>query len=172
MMLNPIPVWTSFSRETVQFPLRGFSLLIPLELLTSPSAIMGVLRTPLGLWHPGPGCPSAPGRHSSPLLGVWHSTLHPRLPCWMPSSPFQFWHCMQGSPHPAVCRHPSVAHCVFPGPFRTDTTLAWPHPMALGLHCFGKGERDHMKLLLISKFTFCWGGGFAWAMSPSFAFWK
>lgn len=102
MMLNPMPVWTSFSRETVQFPLRGFSLLIPLELLTSPSAIMGVLRTPLGLWHPGPGCPSAPGRHSSPLLGVWHSTLHPRLPCWMPSSPFQFWHCMQGSPHPAV----------------------------------------------------------------------
>lgn len=75
----------------------------------------------------------------SPLLGLWHPNLGtPLFPAGCPPHPSWLWHCMQGSPHPAVFRHPLVTHCVFPGHFSTDTSLALPPPNGFRTELFWK----------------------------------
>lgn len=147
---------------------------------------LSFLLTPLELPHPAPGhlpawVPSLLHMGSDTLYqaapsSLWDTPLSPA--CTLvphpdtllfpagcsPHSPW-LWHLMHCSlPHPAVCRHPTVAHWVFPG-------CPWHRHVVLGRKGEGEGV---LEVFLISKFPFLGGlrGLFFLTMSSSFAFWK
>lgn len=159
--LSPVPVWTSFLPQTVQFSLLGF----PPPSLSHLSS--HALHQPLRQ-RGCPLCPTwvltpwtrllAPPWADTPLSPAWAAApqlWHPPLSAECPLHPSWFWHCIQDSPRPAVLRPPSVARCVplTPRHLSTDPFLAQTHLTALGLKCFGRKGLNCVRRGLYK--TFC-----------------
>lgn len=147
----------------------GLSFLFtPFELPHSaPGHLPAWVLTPHGLWHPVQGCSFFPVGHSSDACCTWYPTLSPSssLLDALLTLCCDTTHC--SLPHPAVRRHPTVAHWVFPG---------CPCHRHIVLGRKGEGE-GVLEIILISKFPFIFWRGegrrlFFLNMTPNFAFWK
>lgn len=79
MMLNPISVWTSFSRETVQFPLRGFSLSSS-PLSSSPAHLPAWVSSAPHLGSDTLDQAAPPPQADTPLTPTWAVAPHPASP--------------------------------------------------------------------------------------------